>query len=741
VKHPPPSRAGAPGRTASSAVIVLLLATAGPCRALDWDGAFTISPVSAPQLVLAAVDTGAGDLPKVSLAAPAAEKTRTWRITAKGDGSYRIQPSSSQTLVLAVAAGGKDNGTAIVLETDAGKPWQCWSITRNPAGSWGLSPKHAPTKGLDDFGGSALPGAKQDLWDSAPGDEHLMWELKPLAGATMPAVAAAPGDAAPPPAGPPGTIKEFTFSESTFYPGTVRSGTVFIPAQYDGSIPACVYVRQDGYNAREKPMLEALIAAKDMPVTIGIFIRPGDRPAPMKDTLGRRNRCFEYDGVGDTYVRFLVYELLPYVAKTFSLKLSDSGNDRCIGGISSGGIAAFNAAWERPDAFSRVYACSGSFVSFRGGNEIPTLIRKYEAKPIRAFLTTGSNDMENCAGDWFLLDQEMDKSLKFSGYDYVFRSLVGGHGTGWNENFTEAMRFCWKGWPEAVKAGHGAPRVRDVLADGSAWQLAGEGYQDARGPACTSTGEVFFADAAANTIYRIALDGTITPFSAESGQANCCAVGPHDELYSASARTGTVTAWGADGKGHAVCAGIHARHLLARPDGGLYATGPGDGDAADAGKVWLVKDGQKTVVEAGIAGATGLACRPDHWLLAVADSRSKWAYSLAITADGTLTDKERFFWLQVADLDDDAGAEGMCYAKEGQLFVATRMGIQVCADDGPTQTIMPLPDRGRVIGVCLGGPELNTLFAFSAGRIWKRTVKPHAVGAFTPWTKVHNTPL
>jgi sugar lactone lactonase YvrE/enterochelin esterase-like enzyme len=736
VNHPQPSRTAAiPGPAIAAALIVLLLAVPARLRALDFDGQFTISPVSAPQLVLEAVGNGTSDGTPVSLATPAAEVPRTWRITAKGDGFYKIQPSYSQTLVLAVAAGATANGAAIVLEIDGGKPWQSWSIARNPAGSWCLSPKHAPAKGLDDFSGGNQPGAKQDLWDATPGDEHLMWALKPLAGATVPA------DAAPSPAAPQGTIKEFTFTGSAIYPGTVRSGTVFIPAQYDGSAPACVYVRQDGYNAREKPMLEALIAAKEMPVTIGIFIRPGDLQAPMKDTLGRRNRCFEYDGVGDTYVRFLVDELLPYVTKTFSLKLSPSGNDHCIGGISSGGIAAFNAAWERPDAFSRVYAGSGSFVAFRGGNELPTLIRKYEAKPIRAFLTTGSNDMENCAGDWFLLDQEMDKALKFSGYDYVFRSLIGGHGTGWNENFAEAMRFCWKGWPEAVKAGSGAPRVRDVLSEGSPWQLAGEGYQDARGPACTSKGEVFFADAAANTIHRIAIDGTVAAFSADSGHANCLAIGPKDELYSASGATGTITAWGADGKGHAIIGGIRARQLLARPDGSLYVTGAAEGDASDAGKVWLIKDGQKTVVEAGIAGATGIAYRPDQWLLAVADRRSKWAYSLVIKPDGTLADKERFFWLHVPDLDDDAGAEGMCYAKEGQLFVATRMGVQVCADDGPSQTILPLPDHGLVTGVCLGGPEMNTLFAFSAGKVWKRTVKVHAIGAFTPWTRVRNTPL
>jgi hypothetical protein len=46
-----------------------------------------------------------------------------------------------------------------------------------------------------------------------------------------------------------------------------------------------------------------------------------------------------------------------------------------------------------------------------------------------------------------------------------------------------------------------------------------------------------------------------------------------------------------------------------------------------------------------------------------------------------------------------------------------------------------------VLGVCLGGAERNTLFAFCGNKIWKRTVKLHAIGAFSPRTAVHGTPL
>ena len=71
-----------------------------------------------------------------------------------------------------------------------------------------------------------------------------------------------------------GEIKKFSFAESRIFPGTVRDVTVFIPKQYDGSKPACVYVKTDGYNPKEKELLETLIATKEMPVTIGVFVRP-----------------------------------------------------------------------------------------------------------------------------------------------------------------------------------------------------------------------------------------------------------------------------------------------------------------------------------------------------------------------------------------------------------------------------------------------------------------------------------
>src|SRR5208283_2759403 len=133
--------------------------------------------------------------------------------------------------------------------------------------------------------------------------------------------------------------------------------------------------------------------------------------------LDRFNRSFEYDGLGDDYARFLLDELLPYVAREQNLKLSTSGNDRSIGGSSSGAICAFTAAWERPDAFSRVLSAIGTYVGLRGGNEYPTLIRKTEPKPIRVFLQDGSADLNIYGGDWWMANQEMERALTYAGYE------------------------------------------------------------------------------------------------------------------------------------------------------------------------------------------------------------------------------------------------------------------------------------------------------------------------------------
>ena len=237
---------------------------------------------------------------------------------------------------------------------------------------------------------------------------------------------------------------------SRIFPGTVRDYWIYVPAQYDAAKPACLMVFQDGGTYvssngqfRVPIVFDNLIQKKEMPVTIGLFLNPGEVPPAEQNQKARSNRSFEYDSLGDLYARFLLEEILPAVEKSYNITKNPEG--RAICGISSGGICAWTVAWERPDAFRKVLSHVGSFTNIRGGNVYPALIRKIEGKPIRVFLQDGSNDLDNLHGSWPLSNQEMAAALKFAEFDYKFEFGDGGHnGKHGGAILPDALRWLWR---------------------------------------------------------------------------------------------------------------------------------------------------------------------------------------------------------------------------------------------------------------------------------------------------------
>jgi enterochelin esterase family protein len=236
---------------------------------------------------------------------------------------------------------------------------------------------------------------------------------------------------------------------STVFAGTVRNYWVYIPAEYDGR-PACVMIFQDGAAYVDKKgsfrvpiVFDNLIYKKQMPVTIGLFINPGSFAAKAPGQKPASNRSFEYDTLSDQYARFLETEMLPEVAKEYKLRSDAAG--RAICGISSGGICAFTAAWQRPDLFSKVLSHVGSFTNIRHGDVYPGLIRKTKPKPIRVFLQDGSGDLDNEHGSWPLANQQMALALKFAKYDYRFEYGDGGHnGKHGGAILPDSLRWLWR---------------------------------------------------------------------------------------------------------------------------------------------------------------------------------------------------------------------------------------------------------------------------------------------------------
>jgi gluconolactonase len=526
---------------------------------------------------------------------------------------------------------------------------------------------------------------------------------------------------------PKGELTKYVFDDSKIFPGTTRDYWIYVPRQYDGAKPACLWVNQDGVQYNAPAVFDELIAKNEMPVTIGVFVTPGRVKATSDKTLDRFNRSFEYDGLGDAYVRFLLEELLPVVeskktADGRAIRLSTDGNDRAIAGASSGAICAFTAAWERPDAFRRVFSTIGTYVGLRGGNEYPTLIRKYEPKPIRIFLQDGSGDQNHWGGDWWMANQSMERAFVFAGYEVNHVWGTGGHnGQQATEVFPDAMRWLWKDWPAPVKAGAGSQVLKDVLIPGEDWTLVGDGYRFTEGPAANARGEVFFNDIPNSKTYKIGLDGKVSLFVSDSGHANGQVVGPDGRLYAAATGKQQVLAYDASGKPTVIAEGIRGNDLAIRQDGGIYVTQPGGTENANV--VWFISpSGEKKVVDQGLKGPNGITLTPDQSLLYVADYQSHWVYSYQVQLDGTLAFKQKYYRMHTPDTADAAGLDGIRVDREGRLYVTSRMGIQVCDPAGRVNAIIPTPN-GKVANVCFGGEDFKTLFATCSDRVYRRKVK------------------
>jgi sugar lactone lactonase YvrE/enterochelin esterase-like enzyme len=539
------------------------------------------------------------------------------------------------------------------------------------------------------------------------------------------------------PAVPKGELTKHTFDQSKIFPGTVREYSVYVPRQYDPARPACVHVNQDGVQFGAPEVFDQLIHNKEMPVVIGVFVRPGVVKAPRDTALDRFNRSYEYDGLGDSYARFILDELLPEVEKKTTsdgrpIRLSRDGNDRSIGGSSSGAIAAFTAAWERPEAFHRVFSAIGTYVGLRGGNVYPTLIRKFEPKPLRIFLQDGSSDLNIYGGDWWMANQEMQRALVFAGYEVNHVWGDGGHnGKQATAVFADALRWLWSGWPAPSKAGRGSPQLQEILIQGEDWTLVGEGYEFTEGPAVSPEGEVFFNDTRQSKTYRIARDGRPVLFLADSKGGNGQAFGPKGMLYAVAAGAEQIVAYDDDGDMTPVAGGFRGNDLVVRADRSIYVTNPSR-DPNEPSKVWHIDDdGTKRVVDTGLRFANGVALSPDQSLLYVADSRTHWVYSYQIQPDGSLAHKQRYYHLHVPDTADDSGADGMRVDRDGRLYVATRMGVQVCDQAGRVNAIIPTPN-GKVSNLCFGGPKFDTIYATCGDRVYKRKVKIQGAQAFLP---------
>ena len=494
-----------------------------------------------------------------------------------------------------------------------------------------------------------------------------------------------------------GEVIKFSLSDSQIYPGTQREILVYVPRQYDGSKPACLLVCMDGILYDATTVMDNLIASGEMPVTIGVFVNPG----VVYDEDGevvRYNRCKEFDSTDDSFATFLENEVLTKVegmqtesGKTIHLSLD--ANDRAITGASSGGIAAFTAAWNRPDLFSRVYTTVGTFVAMRGGHEYPAIVRKTEPKPLRIYMQDGWYDVWNpIFGEWFEYNLLMESAFNFAGYEVFHHWNRGNHSIKYGTlAFPDAMRWLWKGYPAKVQKGwSNNGMLQDIL-------LKDEDWQEIALPMAIDSD--LFATADSSIVF--------------SSQAHICMVSPAgactrmSELKSGERLLGNgLTARGSSlyKEGVKVAEGLSGLQAVQELADGKYLA-LCDSKAKSRDNVWVLH-----------AGTKALAVAPDYRFCVTGEENTHHLISTIIGKDGEMKYSEPFYYLHDLSNGVKQIAGNMAFDTKGNLYVATEMGVQVADHNGRVRAILSLP-AGRVQSLAFAG---NYLYVLCGNRLFVR---------------------
>lgn len=265
---------------------------------------------------------------------------------------------------------------------------------------------------------------------------------------------------------PKGEIRGPFILPSKVYPGTQHTYWVYVPAQYSSTVQASLMIFNDGQafmnpegDLRAQNVLDNLIYRREIPVMLAVFIDPGrtpEQPEPNAQEWGDHttNRPTEYNAPDDRYARVITDELMPVLYREYNI--SRDPEQHAIGGASSGAIAAFSVAWERPNDYRKVLSIVGSFVNLRGGDVYPERILASPKKPIRIFLCDGRNDNRGVRNgmaydqrlDWFYQNVRLMKALAQKGYDVNYSWGMNLHGQKMGGAILpDMMRWLWRDGP------------------------------------------------------------------------------------------------------------------------------------------------------------------------------------------------------------------------------------------------------------------------------------------------------
>lgn len=507
---------------------------------------------------------------------------------------------------------------------------------------------------------------------------------------------------------PSGSIKGPIKWVSKIYPGTERNYWLYIPAQYNQNKPTCTMIVQDGLSRARgwklSEHLDTLIHEGKIPPVLGIYIDPGRVISKDTTNYPRYNRSFEYDALGDRYARFLLEEILPEIKKSYNI--SDDTNDRSIAGASSGAICAFNAAWERPNEFRRVFSTIGTYVGLRGADEFHTLVRKTEPKPLRIFLEDGYNDLNIYAGDWYIANQQMLSALTWAGYEVNHAWGEGGHNNDHSlKIIRDALLWLWKDYPTPVQTHTDKYKGLTILKNQNGWEEINTNMHIYHIDGTASGDLILLAqnnkDIINHTksIILFSSKHTIQEFSTGNQNQLLVSMGHTIAEVKEGKSQSLVTAYGVNN--------------LQYTKSGLYFT---------TGHAISYFDSQtKKVITSQLNFKPSAFCiNTEHSFITILDSTAVLGYSGKINDDGKIDNVQPYIHYHIPYGHSTCAPINAITDTSNMLYTATNMGVQITDQLGRVNMIIPSPENKAISDMCWGGVELNQLYIAAGGKVFRR---------------------
>lgn len=251
-------------------------------------------------------------------------------------------------------------------------------------------------------------------------------------------------------------------------------------------------------------------------------------------------------------------------------------------------------------------------------------------------------------------------------------------------------------------------------------ELVKDGFKFTEGPAWGPNQALYFTDIPANRIYKYSpKDGALEVFTEPTGHSNGLMFNPKGELL-ACQMDGQLVAIDLSTKATKLLSDKYSNirfnacnDLVIDSVGGIYFTdpryqSPEPYPQGTEAFYYRAADGTVTRLGQNLLAPNGIGLSPDEKTLYVVPSMQKQIMAYPIEAPGKIGNGRVLFELKQPNGEDNTGGDGMTVDVQGNLYITSALGIQVCDPAGKLLTIIDVPEVPA--NVTFGGEDYKTLY-------------------------------